>query len=95
MKNEIGRWGRAHEEYLKAGKPDIYSELIHSGNLMQYLIDFEKNAQSRFDLLIEQMRESENVTEALKARDEMLWVGRMNSIRSRAEEVIMPELVNA
>ena len=62
---------------------------------MQYLIDFEKTAQSRFDLLIEQMQESENVTEALKARDEMLLVGRMNSIRSRAEEVIMTELVNA
>ena len=89
----IGRYGRLHREYLKEEHPARYSSLILTGKLWTYLADLNEQAEERFDLIIEQMKTTEGVTEELKARNQLEWVGRMNNIRSRAEEIINSELI--
>ena len=89
----IGRYGRLHREYLKQEHPARYSSLILTGKLWTYLADLNEQAEERLDLIIEQMKSAEGVTEELKARNQLEWVGRMNNIRSRAEEIINSELI--
>ncbi len=89
----IGRYGRLHREYLKEEHPARYSSLILTGKLWTYLADLNEQAEERLDLIIEQMKAAEGVTEELKARNQLEWVGRMNNIRSRAEEIINSELI--
>ena len=89
----IGRYGRLHREYLKQEHPARYSSLILTGKLWTYLADLNEQAEERLDLIIEQMKAAEEVTEELKARNQLEWVGRMNNIRSRAEEIINSELI--
>ena len=89
----IGRYGRLHREYLKQEHPARYSSLILIGKLWTYLADLNEQAEERLDLIIEQMKAAEGVTEELKARNQLEWVGRMNNIRSRAEEIINSELI--
>ena len=91
----IGRYGRLHREYLKQEHPARYSALILTGKLWTYLADLNEQAEERLDLIIEQMKAAEGVTEELKARNQLEWVGRMNNIRNRAEEIILHELVYA
>ena len=74
-------------------RPGFYSELFLSCKLHTYLADLNEQATERCSLIIEQMAEAEGVDEALKASDQMLWVQSMNSIRSRAEEIIKHELI--
>ena len=89
----IGKWGRMHREYLKEHHPIRFNDLILSGQLWTYLADLNEQAQERLSLIVEQMKVSEGVTEELKAADQMAWIGAMNSIRSRAEEIILQELI--
>lgn len=89
----IGRYGRLHREYLKQEHPARYSSLILTGKLWTYLADLNEQAEERLDLIIEQMKAAEGVTEELKARNQLEWVGRMNNIRNRAEEIINSELI--
>ena len=89
----IGRYGRLHREYLKQEHPARYSSLILTGKLWTYLADLNEQAEERLDLIIEQMKAAEEVTEELKARNQLEWVARMNNIRSRAEEIINSELI--
>ena len=89
----IGKWGRMHREYLKEHRPILFNDLTLSGQLWTYLADLNEQAQERLSLIIDQMKASEGVTEELKAADQMAWVGAMNSIRNRAEEIIIHELV--
>ena len=89
----IGRFGRLHREYLKQEHPARYSSLILTGKLWTYLADLNEQAEERLDLIIEQMKAAEGVTEELKARNQLEWVGRMNNIRNRAEEIINSELI--
>ena len=89
----IGRYGRLHREYLKQEHPARYSSLILTGKLWTYLADLNEQAEERLDLIIEQMKATEGVTEELKARNQLEWVGRMNNIRNRAEEIINSELI--
>ena len=89
----MGKWGRMHREYLKATHPITYTNLILSGKLWTYLADLNEQAQLRLDTLVSQMKAAEEITEALKARDPMQWVQRMNSIRDRAEEILREELI--
>ena len=89
----IGRWGRLHQSYLKLYRPMLYNELILSGRLHTVLADLNEQAADRLRLIIRQMVEAEGVTEAMKAENQMLWVQSMNSIRSRAEEIIKAELI--
>lgn len=74
-------------------RPGFYNELVLSCKLHTYLADLNEQATERCRLIIEQMAEAEGVDEALKASDQMLWVQSMNSIRSRAEEIIKHELI--
>ena len=89
----MGKWGRMHREYLKPTHPITYTNLILSGKLWTYLADLNEQAQLRLDTLVSQMKAAEEITEALKARDPMQWVQRMNSIRDRAEEILREELI--
>ena len=89
----IGRYGRLHREYLKQEHPARYSSLILTGKLWTYLADLNEQAEERRDLIMEQMKAAEGVTEELKARNQLEWVGRMNNIRNRAEEIINSELI--
>ena len=89
----IGRYGRLRREYLKQEHPARYSSLILTGKLWTYLADLNEQAEERLDLIIEQMKSAEGVTEELKAQNQLEWVGRMNNIRNRAEEIINSELI--
>ena len=89
----IGKWGRMHRDYLKEHRPILFNDLILSGQLWTYLADLNNQTQERLSLIIEQMKASEGVTEELKAANQMAWVGAMNSIRSRAEEIILREMI--
>ena len=89
----IGHWGRLHREYLKEYHPIIYNNLVLSGKLWTYLADINEQGQERMEVMIEQMKKAEGVTEALKAKNQMEWVQRMNSIRDRAEGLILNELI--
>lgn len=89
----IGKWGRMHRDYLKEQRPILFNDLILSGQLWSYLADLNEQVQERLSLIIEQMKASEGVTEELKAADQMGWVEAMNSIRNRAEEIILREMI--
>lgn len=89
----IGRWGRMHRAYLEETRPSLYNALILSGKLGTYLADLNEQAQERLEAVIRQMQAAEGVTEALKAQDQLGWCRRMNSIHSRAEEIVQAELI--
>ena len=89
----IGRWGRLHKAYLKNHRPILYQSLLLSGKLYTVLVDLNEQAMERCSLIIRQMAEAEGITEKLKANDPMRWVQGMNSIRSRAEEIIRAEMI--
>ena len=89
----IGKWGRMHRDYLKEQRPILFNDLILSGQLWSYLADLNEQAQKRLSLIVEQMKASEGVSEKLKATDQMAWVVAMNSIRNRAEEIILREMI--
>ena len=89
----IGRWGRMHREYLREHRPIRFNDLVLSGQLWTYLADLNDQAQERLSLIIDQMKAAEGVTEGMKQHDQMAWVGAMNSIRNRAEEIILREMV--
>lgn len=89
----IGKWGRMHREYLREHRPILFNDLILSSQLWTYLADLNEQAQEHLSLIIEQMKASEGVTEELKTADQMAWVGAMSSIRNRAEEIILREMI--
>lgn len=89
----IGIWGRRHQQYLTEHRPIIYSDLVLSGKLYSYLADIDTQARNKLDLLVTQMAEKEGINEHLKERNPLAWVRAMNSIRNRAEEIVLTELV--
>ena len=89
----IGKWGRMHRDYLKEHRPILFNDLILSGQFWTYLADLNEQAQERLSVIVEQMKAAEGVNEELKATDQMAWVGAMNSIRNRAEEIILREMI--
>ena len=88
-----GKWGRIHRDYLREHKPIQYNCLLLSGKLWTYLADLNEQAQDRLERMIDQMKATEGITEALKASDPMAWVQRMNNICARAEAIIREELI--
>ena len=92
-KRPIGRWGRLHREYLKNYRPVLYQSLLLSGKLYTILADLDEQAAKRCRLIVQQMAKAEGITEELKAADPVHWVQAMNSIRSRAEEIIQAEML--
>lgn len=89
----IGMWGRKCQQYLKEHRPMLYSDLVLSGKLYSYLADIDTQARNKLHLLVTQLAEKENINEQLKVQDQMAWVGAMNNIRNRAEEIILQELI--
>ena len=89
----IGKYGRMHREYLKEHNPMRFNDLVLEGQLWSYLADLNEQAQERLSLIVEQMKVSEGVTEELKAADQVAWVRAMNSIHTRAEEIVLKEIV--
>ena len=89
----IGRWGRLHKEYLKTYRPLFYNELLLSGKLYTILADLDEQVAERCRLIVQQMAQAEGITEELKATNPVRWVQAMNSIRSRAEEIIQIEMI--
>ena len=89
----IGVWGQRHLRYIKQHRKVLYLNLLTSGKLNGYLADLDKQAEEMFSRLVKQMEELEGITEQLKDDNQMEWVGRMNSIYSRATEIINIDLI--
>lgn len=90
----IGIWGAMRRDYLKQHRQDVYYGLLFSGKLNDHLTDIEEQAQDMMWNLTEQMKQAEGVTEELKRRDQMAWVGAVNNIRNRVIEIICDELIH-
>ena len=90
---DIGFWGRRRKEYLRAHRPIMYNHLLLNGELFKHLALLNQEASERLENLISQMKIAQGISEELKARDQMTWVGAMNNIRACAEEIIYAELV--
>ena len=90
---QIGKYGRMRRSYLKEHRPVLYANLLTSGTLHRHLAEIDQACNERMEIIVSAMAKREGVTEALKAADQMEWVCRMNNIRSRAEEIVLTELV--
>ena len=91
----VGIWGQRHLRYIKEHKRAFYTNLLTSCKLNSYLADIDKQAEEMFLRLVKQLAEKENVTEKLKAENQMLWVQRMNNTRNRATEIVNTEVIYA
>ncbi len=89
----IGIWGQRHLRYIRKNKKLLYTELLTSGKLNDYLADLNEQAEAMFSQLVKQLSEKEGVTEALKAENQMLWVQKMNNLRNAAMEIVSSELI--
>ena len=88
----IGKYGRMRQRYLKEHRPGLYSSLILSEKLYLHLLEVDREARERMDAMLPRMMEAAGVTEELKSRDPMRWVGLMNTLKAQAEEVIFQEI---
>ena len=91
----IGLWGQRHSEYLKEHKRLAYTTMLLEGTLNRYLADINKQAEKRFERLVEQMKQAQGITERLKAKNALEWVGQMNNIRACAMEIVEREIIFA
>ena len=91
----LGRYGRMRKAYLEEHRPGLYERLLLSGKLYEHLSEIDTCCTEGMDRMIRQMAEAEGISESLKARDQLAWVGRMNNIRQRVEEVVLEEIVYA
>ena len=89
----VGIWGQRHLRYIKQHKRVFYTTLLTSCKLNSYLADVDEQAENLFCRLVKELAEKENVTEELKATDQMAWVQRMNNIRNRATEIVNAEVI--
>ena len=89
----IGKYGLLCKSYLKDYKPGWYQSMLLTGKLDKHLVDIDEQARERFERIIEQMKQVEQVTEELKAKDLLAWVQAMNSICNRADEIVRQQLI--
>ena len=89
----ITLYGRMRQRYLKEHRSSLYSSLILSEKLYPHLLEIDREARERMDAMLPRMMESAGVTEELKARDPMRWVGLMNTLKAQAEEIVFQELI--
>lgn len=89
----IGIWGQRRLEYLKNHRPGLYTDLLTSGKLRVHLHEIDVTARVRRARMVRQMMKAEGVTERLKAENQMLWVGKVNNIQVRVDEIIRDELI--
>ena len=90
---DIGVWGWRRKQYLKEHRKGTYNAMLMQGTLTQHLIETNEAALDLMESLVKQMAEAEGVTEELKRKDQMTWVGRMNNIRNRADEIVRNEYI--
>lgn len=91
---QIGIWGQRRLQYLRTNKRVLYATMLMGDTLNNHLEEVNKSAEEMFDLLIVQMKAQENITEELKAKNQLEWVQRMNNIRNRVSEIVCKELIN-
>ena len=91
----LGKWGMLHKDYLLKYKKVLFTTLLAEGKLYQHCAEIENQARAMFDTLVEQMKETEGVTEQLKEENQIEWIARMNNIRSRATEIITENIIYA
>ena len=89
----LGKWGMMHKSYLEKHKKVLFNTLLMQGKLYQHCAEIEKQANEMYDLLIEQMKQTEDVTEELKEQNQLEWVQRMSNIQARAREIVCNELI--
>ena len=94
-KKPLGKYGMMRRQYLEQNRPGLYTRLILSGRLMEHLQEIDTTAHERLESLMSLLAKQAGVTEELKARDQMAWVGQMNSLKHQAEEMILSELIYA
>lgn len=92
-KTTIGVWGQRHLRFIRQYKKSLYLDLYTSGKLSAYLADINTQAENMFFRLVKEMSAQEGVTEVLKAKNQMVWVGQMNNVRERATEIVNQELI--
>lgn len=90
---KVGRFGLMHLDYLRNHKRVTYSGLLISGKLNELVEDIDSQAEAMFSQLVNRLKQAEGVTEKLKATNQMAWVGAMNNIRNRAEEIVKSEVL--
>ena len=91
----IGLWGQRHLRYIREYRKALYTSLQLGGKLNRYLADIDQQTQERLDTIIQQLAQARGITEALKAANPIVWVERMNNIRSMAEEIVNAEIIFA
>lgn len=89
----IGVWGRRYLRYIRKHKVSLYAKLLTTGQLNDYLADLNERAEAMFFQLVKLFAEKEDVTEVLKAENQMLWVRKMNNLRNAAMEIVSNELI--
>ena len=89
----LGKWGMLHKDYLLKHKKAVFATLLAEGKLYQHCAEVEKQTQQMFDTLVEQMKQTEGVTEQLKEGNQLEWVQRMGNIQQRASEIVYSELI--
>lgn len=89
----IGIWGQRHMDYLKQYRRVTYTNLLTSGGLNTYLADINRQAQERFERLIEDMKQAQDITERLKEENALKWVQHLNNIRACAREIVNEEII--
>lgn len=89
----VGKYGRMRARYLRENKKAEYSIMLINNELISHLLDIEDECKEKLDILIKQIAEKENITEELKANNQLEWVARMNNIRNRAEEIVLNEVI--
>ena len=89
----IGRYGRMHSIFIKENRPAFYSMKMLNGTWLAYLEEIDTSAKEMVDRLIKDMAVKQGITEELKAKDQMTWVGAMNNIRHSAEEFVLRDFV--
>ena len=90
---QIGKYGRMRRSYLKEYRKILYNNYVLEGTLFKHLAEIDQACDERIENIVSAMAKQEGATEALKAADQIEWVRRMNSIRNRAEEIVLHELV--
>ena len=89
----IGKYGRMHAKFIKENRPTVYSMKMINGTWLAYLEEIDTSAKEMVDKLIKDMTVKQGITEELKAKDQMAWVGAMNNIRHSAEEFVLRDFV--
>ena len=89
----LGKWGMMHKDYLEKHKKVLFTTLLTQGKLYQHCAEVENQAREMFDVLVEQMKVAEGVTEQLKEENQLEWVRRMENIEAKVREIVNSEII--